>query len=398
MKIKYLIFVIIGIIFISGCAPEEIVEEPQQEIAAPIINEETEVAERERFEEEMIVEENKNVENFDDENCEDFEFTEYLVDPSYVQKVGQIGVVHGSGQFTVGRSYISLKDDLGLEKVPVYAPTEMVLRWGSYYENPASVEIKGSLPDYALRFDAGCDVEITLAHLKEVVDSIAQQLPDVKPDSRQTQLDPIIFKAGDLIGYFIQNSGVAGFDFMIHDINVVNQFANQERYETGSSNILNAVCPYDFYKGERKKAYYDLIGGGGGTLFEVKECGPASRDFPGTISGQWFLDEEVLIGIYDYYKDGDYPSVLPIVGDEERITIGSLGEKNIHWVYPNNPTYKDLKDVTDNHCYQFYPNFSDAEGYVYFKIISDTEMKVKYSEIGTCPSSFQEEGSKKYYR
>jgi len=40
-----LLFFIIGVIFISGCAPEEIVEEPQQEIAAPIIKEKTEVAE-----------------------------------------------------------------------------------------------------------------------------------------------------------------------------------------------------------------------------------------------------------------------------------------------------------------------------------------------------------------
>ena len=47
MKINYLIFVlfILGIIFIIGCAPKEIVEEPQQEIAAPVIKEETEVAE-----------------------------------------------------------------------------------------------------------------------------------------------------------------------------------------------------------------------------------------------------------------------------------------------------------------------------------------------------------------
>jgi len=41
MKTKYFIFLIIGIIFISGCAPKEIVEEPQQEIVAPVIKEDS---------------------------------------------------------------------------------------------------------------------------------------------------------------------------------------------------------------------------------------------------------------------------------------------------------------------------------------------------------------------
>ncbi|MCP6719822.1 MAG: hypothetical protein KJI72_00650 [Patescibacteria group bacterium] len=340
----------------------------------------------------------------ENKNCENFEFTEYFVDPIHIQKVTQIGGVHGSGKYTVGRVYIDLNKN-STEKVPIYAPTEMVLTYGSRYYPDLVTGKEGYLPDYAsspdyaLSFDAGCGVTMSFSHLKEVVDSVAQQLPEVKSDSRGAQLDPIKFEAGDLIAYFIQDSAGPGIDFIVHDINVVNQFANQERQEAGrGSNLLHAVCPYDFYSGEKKEAYYNLIGGGGGTLFEVQECGPVSRDFPGTISGQWFLDKEVLTSFYEYYQDGDYGSVLPIVGDEERITIGRLGDKNTHWIYPNNPTYKDLKDVTNNHCYQFYPNFGDAEGWVYFKLIDDETMDVVYSSSGICPNSFPEGQGKRYYR
>ena len=42
MKSFWIVLIIIGIIFISGCSPEKIVEEPPQEIAAPIIEEEKE--------------------------------------------------------------------------------------------------------------------------------------------------------------------------------------------------------------------------------------------------------------------------------------------------------------------------------------------------------------------
>lgn len=345
-------------------------------------------------------EQEKTVEEETEEvDCEKPIFTEYFVDPIYVQKVGQIGVVHGSGEYTVGRSYVSFIDGLGLDKIPVYAPTEMVLMYGSHYLDSQAVGTEGYLSDYALTFDVGCGVEIAYAHLKEVVSSIGEQLQEAKPDSSGEQLTPIKFEAGDLVGYSIPGAGNLGIDFIVKDLDVVNQFANQARQEAGhGSNLLHAVCPYDFYAEEKKDAYYNLIGGGGGTLFEVQECGPISRDFKGTISGQWFSDKEVLASINEYYKDGDYGSVLPIVGDEERITIGSLGDKNTHWVYPNNPTYKAPEDVTGEHCYEFYPNFSDAEGWVYFKLIDDETMDVFYSSSGICPNSFPEGGSKTYYR
>lgn len=330
--------------------------------------------------------------------CESPLFTEYFVDPQQVQKVGQVGVVHGSGLYIVERSYVSIKNELSGQKIPVYAPVDMQLRAGSHYYNPATSAT--ALPDYALWFDAGCQVEINFAHLKEVVESIALQLPDVKTDSRNTQLQPIQFKAGELIGYFIYNEGdVAGFDFIVRDKKVVNQFINQERYAGNrAGNLINGVCPYDYYEPTKKEAYYNLLGGGGGTRFTVKDCGKVSRDLSGTIAGMWFLDKEPQESIYESYKDGAYGSTLSIVGDEERVTIGNLGQQKVSWVYNTNPSYLLPETVTNEHCYQF-DAFTPGEtaGWAYFKILSDTELEVFFSQTGTCPTSFPS-NAKRYYK
>ena len=332
------------------------------------------------------------------ENCDHPLFTAYLVDPSYVQKVGQVGVVHGSGLYIVERSYISIKNEFRGEKIPIYAPVNMSLRSGSHYQNPAATGT--ALPDYALWFDVGCDVEVNLAHLKEVVEPIAAQLQEVKSDSRSSQLSPIPFQAGDLIGYFISNEGdVAGFDFIVRDKKVVNVFINPERYSGyRASNLINGVCPYDYFDPVKKQEYYTLLGGGGGTLFSIKDCGHSSRDVTGTISGMWFLDEEPQESIYEGYKDGDYGSTLSIVGDEERITIGNLGPTPVSWVYPTNPTHMLPEKVTNEHCYQF-DGYAPGQyaGWAYFKLVSPTQIQAAYSPSGTCPDSFPGNG-KTYYK
>ncbi|MDO8604596.1 MAG: hypothetical protein Q7K40_04370 [bacterium] len=337
--------------------------------------------------------ENKTV-----KKCENPVFTSYFIDPQYVQKVGQVGVVHGSGLYIVERSYISVKEKFAAQKVPVYAPSDIELVAGSHYRDPAAPS--NALPDYALWFDAGCDVEVNLAHLKEVAQPIALQLPDVKTDSRNTRLKPLQFKAGDLIGYFIYSHGdVAGFDFIVRDKKVLNKFINQERYsDHRASNLINGVCPYDYYEPNKKKTYYNLLGGAGGTLFKTKDCGKSSRDVAGTISGMWFLSQEPQNNIYESYKEGLYGSTLSIVGDEERITIGNLGESRMSWIYNNNPTYKLPEQVKSEHCYKF-DGFTpgDNRGWVYFKFVSDTQLDVFFSQTGTCPYSLPP-NAKRYYK
>ena len=328
---------------------------------------------------------------FTDGACEKPVFTEYFVEPSYVRQMGQVGTVHGSGQFTVERSYISVK---GAEKIPIYAPMDLILTRGAYYQVPApNDEFLGEpLPDYVLYFDVGCGVEIAWGHLKEVVPEIARQFSTPKADSRTEELQPVEFKAGDLIGYFIPNAGVASFDFIAYDEDVTNQFANQERHTYGyGDTLLHAVCPYDFYTTEKKEAYYGLIGA---------ECGPISRDYPGTISGLWFLDPEVNSWFYDYSQEGVYGSVLPIVGDVDRVIIGTIGNRRSTFIYPNEPTYRDPKEVTDAHCYQLHPEYnpSEKDGYIFFQLVDNETLKVYYSETGECLEDFPATGWETYYR
>ncbi len=332
------------------------------------------------------------------ENC-DVQFTEYLIDPHYVQKIGQVGVVHGFGKSIVERSYISVKEDFYEQKITLYSPTDMTLVAGARYKISSDPNY---LDDYVLKFDAGCNVEIVLGHVKGVVEQIGEQLKNTKNDSREDMINPIKFKAGEVIGYYYQQSsgGVAGFDFIVRDRNVINQFINQERYSDGrAGNLISGVCPYDFYTGEKKEAYYNLIGGGGGTVFEVKSCGNASRDVRGTISGMWFLDKDVVGSIYDYYTDGDYGSPISIVGDEERISMGNLGQQDpVIYIYSDNPTYKLPEEVKTEHCYQNRNNPNSNNGYVYFRVVDNETVDIFFSASGTCPSSFPSSGSKRYYK
>ena len=389
-----MIGIIILVLFSLGCIQTN--QEPRNElenISQPIPNPLSYQVEENLPENKFPSEEN-NI-----QNCVNPVFTEYFVEPKYVQKVGQVGVVHGSGLYIVERSYVSIKNEFHGQKIPVYAPVEMTIRSGSHYHNPA-LQINTALPDYALWFDAGCGVEVNLAHLKEVVEPIAVQLGEVKNDSRSSQLRPIHFQAGDLIGYFIYNEGdVAGFDFIVRDKKVINQFINQERYSGNrAGNLINGVCPYDYYEPEKKQEYYNLLGSAIGTVFTVKDCGKSSRDVTGTISGMWFLDKEPQESIYETYKDGEYGSTLSIVGDEVRITIGNLGTVPTQVVYANNSTYKLPETVTDEHCYAFTGSTpTETSGWVYFKLVSDTEAKVSYSATGKCPDRFPNT-SKTYYK
>lgn len=328
------------------------------------------------------------------EDCEEPVFTHYFVDPEKVKVVQPLGVVHGSGSIIVGRSYVFIKDEYD-GKIPVYAPADAVLIFGSYYTG-GSTPGENTLPDYAITFDIGCGYSFSFCHLKEMIPEIAKRMPELSSSNAGVQVERYEVKAGDLIGYFIPNTGVSAFDFIVENNRITNQFANQERYEFKGSNLLHTICPYDLYRGEMKEAYYDLFGDAFGERTGVMDCGTVERDIEGTISGMWFLDKVPVRGVHDTVREGDYGSPLPIADDGGRIVIGRIDETNI-WINHDNPTYKDPAEVKDEHCYQILPP-SQGQGYIYFKIISDMEMRVFYSDIGTCPESFPAEGWKSYYR
>ncbi|MEX2017602.1 MAG: hypothetical protein WD876_03965 [Candidatus Pacearchaeota archaeon] len=337
-----------------------------------------------------------------DPNCQ-LVFTEYLVEPKYVQKFGQVGVVHGGGKSIVERSYISIKQDFYEQEIPVYAPADMNLIGAAHYKIPGSPE--NTLADYVLKFNTKCNVEILLGHLKKVVPEIDKELPTLQQDSRENyNINRIEFKAGELIGYYVQQSqpgAVSGFDFIVRDPRFTNQFINQERYsENRASNLINGVCPYDYFTSDKKQEYYNLLGSAGGKIFTIKDCGTASQDKSGTISGMWFMEKEVTKPIYEYESDPKvdyvYGTVLSIAGDEEAVTIGNLGQSAIIRVYYTELSYKLPTEVTEEHCYEFGFN-GQNNGYAYFKLIDASTMDVYYSPSGSCPQTMPSE-SKRYYK
>lgn len=399
---KKIFLFLIFIIFLFGC--ENQIENNDLDEENFFNNSENIIGDKIEDGEELFVEEEINDENFGKLEQETFEpckkpvFTSYFVEPEKVQKLGQIGFVHGSGQHLVGRSYVSFKEEY--DKIPVYAPANMTLYMGAYHTNTGAQS--HHLPDYALDFNVGCGLTLRFDHLKEVVPKISVEFPEPKiEDSRSDQKNPVSLEAGELVGYFIQNVGVAGMDILVHDEDVNNEFGSKKRHEFGHGSLmLHAVCPYDFFVEDIKEEYYSLIGGASGTIFKNQTCGNINRNYEGTISGEWFLEKEVTKNIYDYSMEGDYGSLLPIIGDEEKVTIGRIGKYSSISIYKDFKTYKLPSEVTDEHCYEIHINGNpnELEGYVYLKIVDDETLNVYYSEKGKCSTSFPTSEYKTYYR
>lgn len=331
------------------------------------------------------------------EACSSPRFTHYIVDPKFLKSITQIGGVGGGNTEMVGRSYIFIREELASQKIPLYAPTDMRIIGMSYYIDPAiPIEQRESAnKDYAMAFDAGCGVTVSLAHIKELASPLKEISPPLSTSSAHVQVKQVLLKGGDLIGYYLKKDSYSrGFDFVMNDQRVINQFVNQKRYESSSRAYnYHSVCPYDYYQGEMKEAYYELLPG--------KNCGTMEHDKIGTISGQWFLNPNPATGIGGviFGRTAGYGNPLPIVKMPDRITVGNIGSSNVIWIYPNSPTYKDPKEITTEHCYQNYPMNPDTpQGYIYFKVVDNMTLDAYFSETGNCPSIFPSTGGKRYYR
>jgi len=330
-------------------------------------------------------------------SCEkEVEFTHFVIDPDLVKVVTPLGSVGGGGEI-VGRSYIFPKDELSGQKIPLYMPANATLLQGAYYKSSGLPESYN--PEYSLYFDLGCGKTLSFFHIKEVIEPIKSRFPSVASSSAGNQVEPLDLKAGELFGYYIPGPNSIAWDFIVEDRNVTNKFANQDRYEAGyGHNLLHVVCPYDLYKDEMRDAYYNLFGSAGGNLAEGADCGTVSRDIVGSIAGQWFVNQNPESGVGEYNLDGPYHNPLPVVkevGGDVNIIIGGSGIVRIH---PDNPSYINPRKVTDEHCYLIQPTPTKSDGYIYFNLISDTEMNVSYSPTGTCPQNFPDTNSKTYYR
>jgi len=154
---------------------------------------------------------------------------------------------------------------------------------------------------YLLHFQVSCEVILNLDHITDPVQKIRDALPKIPSgDTRTIRLNPTVkFKANELIGYTkgggTQSSilPINRFDLGLYITTHTNKFVNQDRYvESYSWKSINAVCAYDYFSEELKRAYYSKFSNFERRLVLDAPCRSPNQDVPGTLAGAWFFRED----------------------------------------------------------------------------------------------------------
>lgn len=147
----------------------------------------------------------------------------------------------GSGPSLKTHSYIGTNG----ANVPIYAPTAMTLKYGSYY-------VGGP---YMFGFQVSCEVTVRFGHITNPVDSIKKLLPSTpQSDSRTQELSPVSFAAGELIGYTAGTDAAGNWDFGVYNSSVSNRYANDPNWNN-STVYTTAVCPFVYFAPNLKAEY-----------------------------------------------------------------------------------------------------------------------------------------------
>ncbi len=331
------------------------------------------------------------------DGCKDA-FTQPLLSLDEIELVTPIGLVGGGGTEIVGRSYVFPRSD-GEEPITLYAPTGMRLIGGVRYIPPGAPE--GYVPDWALAFAPDCSsrVLIELYHVKDVVPALKEAIGDEPKPSSAWQSVPtaVHFEAGEPFGAYVHGLNSVAFDFIVKDDDVTNSFHTPERYE--NSNLLHIICPYSYYAPELRSEFEALLGAPGGEPVPETDCGSVAIDTPNALAGQWFLDPDPESGLGQLSLTDGYGNPHPIVRNPDRsITFGNVGASiQGQRVYPEAETWRDPREVTDAQCYQLGTPGSPA-GWLYYVMVSDSEMRLYQSPSGECPSEPPASGGRTYYR
>jgi hypothetical protein len=145
--------------------------------------------------------------------------------------------------------------DTRLERVPVYAPVDSTFSAGTYY-----FEENSQRGEYMLDFSVSCDIRYRFDHITEPVESIQDALQDQPAKtSRTISVDrPIVFKAGDLIGY-TTGGKYGNWDFGVYDSSKPNYFADDPDWNT-SETYTTGQCSFNYFTPELAQDYIDLFG------------------------------------------------------------------------------------------------------------------------------------------
>lgn len=322
-------------------------------------------------------------------------FNEFLIDPSLLKVVTQLGMIGGGNTEIVGRSYAMAIDGDGV-RLPLTAPADLKITAAKHYVPQGAPA--GYTPDWSLVFDTGCGVTFELYHVKDVAPSIkAAADTTIYPSSAWEPLkNPVSFRAGETFAWYQRGLNSVAFDVIAHDRNVRNHWANQQRYEVGGSNLLDIVCPWEMFAPAKRDAYLAIVGAQTGFRVAGAGCGSVERDVVGSAAGQWFAS--ATLAPFSLSKTGDYGNPFPIVlGVDSTVYVGHTGPNNDIRIYRNNATWKDPAKITTSWCYQI-ENGSTQSGWLYLRLNSASQMDVSYSQDGLCPASFPASAFMAYYR
>jgi hypothetical protein len=315
-----------------------------------------------------------------------------------ISMVTPIGLIGGGGTEIVGRSYVFPKSEIE-GSIPIYAPTAMRLIGGVRYIPSGAPE--DYHPDWALAFAPDCSgqVLIELYHVKDVVPALSDAIGDeISQSSAWHSVNTVVhFAAGDQIGAYIHGPTSVAWDYIVKDDAVTNPFTIAERYAT--SNTLHVICPYQYYTPELREQFEALLGAPGVGPISGTSCGSVAVDVAGSIAGQWFLDPDPATGRGTLSLTDGYGNPHAIVEyPDHSITFGNVGSSFQGFrIFSEAPTWKAPAEVTDQHCYQL-GNPGSPEGWLYYELVSATEMKLFYAATGECPETAPTEGGRTYYR
>ena len=318
-------------------------------------------------------------------------FTHHLFDLEKTDRIIPLGELEGGWHEAEvnNMALVHIKQPGGhgtpSERMNIYAPIKMPLISYSYYS------YGDHDPSWTLIFEINKDKTLKLSALTDVSDKIKNKVGTAYTKGEVNLKTPILFEPGDVIGY--TGVSIHNWDILFYDKKHINKFVNQARYEKEymGERYLTAVCPFNFYSDGMRKEYVKLMGFN--SPGQTTDCGSASRDVAGTLSGIWWLSQEGT----QREEKGMFTSPLFIYSNSAGGTSLGYVNKKRYKIQKDNPTNKDPAKVRGGHCYELLSAWDNsAEGYAYFKIVSDMEMQLAAGNT-KCPNSFPSE-FETYYR
>lgn len=321
-------------------------------------------------------------------------FTARIFDPAKVKNIIPLGELNGGyiETQTINGATINNKSDANGQayEIEIFAPTDMTLVNYSYYtasDDPSNRHLGFRISD---------EVMLSFDHITWVPDKIREVTPATSNSSFFPPTKKLSFKAGDLIAKTTGTALAHNWNIYATDSRQRNVFVNQERYDKikDSYGYVYAVCPFSYHEESIEQEFIALMGWS--APGQSKTCGTNSRDVKGSISGMWHLSKD---GVREDYQ-GAFASPFSVYKlSSNEIVLYEINRQR-YILDSRNSTHKDPAVVTTEHCYAL-TKFGGSEtpiGYAYFKVISNTEMQLAYSQSGNCPNSFPGSGAKTYYR